>query len=269
MVVPKASTRYGSFQSHGVADGNGIQLCSIAMNDRLFAFRLFTRIARKGSFSAASRELSIPQSTASRTIARLERDIGAALFVRTTRALTLTDVGSDFIARIEPALAEIHDAEHAEPRRVCRRLLLLRGWSDDDEEDGGELLAGGARAGGAADAGRRRGASDAVVGDQFGGRQTAPMLQAALEGVLAQPSKFSESSQVNGLAWSVTSARSAAGRLPGGCRGTRSDRGSGRSARPRVRSCARDVGALWPWGQGRGGPSDSLGLCGLVSFAAQ
>ncbi len=83
------------------------------MNDRLFALRLFTRIARKGSFSGASRELNIPQSSASRTVARLERHIGAALFVRTTRALTLTDVGSDFLARIEPALAEIDDAEHA------------------------------------------------------------------------------------------------------------------------------------------------------------
>ncbi len=98
---------------HGLGTGNDIQLCSIAMNDRLFAFRLFTRIARKGSFSAASRELRIPQSTASRTIARLERDIGAPLFVRTTRALALTDAGSDFLSRIEPALAEIDDAEHA------------------------------------------------------------------------------------------------------------------------------------------------------------
>jgi DNA-binding transcriptional LysR family regulator len=82
------------------------------MSDRLFALRLFARVARKGSFSAAGRELNIPQSTASRTIATLEREIGAALFVRTTRAVTLTDAGLDFLARIELVLAELDDAEH-------------------------------------------------------------------------------------------------------------------------------------------------------------
>jgi DNA-binding transcriptional LysR family regulator len=83
------------------------------MSDRLFALRLFVRVARKGSFSAAGRELNIPQSTASRTIATLEREIGAALLVRTTRAVTLTDAGLDFLARIEPVLAELDEAEHA------------------------------------------------------------------------------------------------------------------------------------------------------------
>jgi DNA-binding transcriptional LysR family regulator len=83
------------------------------MSDRLFALRLFARVARKGSFSAAGRELNIPQSTASRTIAVLEREIGVVLFVRTTRAVTLTDAGADFLARIEPVLAELDEAEHA------------------------------------------------------------------------------------------------------------------------------------------------------------
>jgi DNA-binding transcriptional LysR family regulator len=83
------------------------------MSDRLLALRLFARVARKGSFSAAARELSIPQSTASRTIAALEREIGVALFVRTTRAVTLTDAGLNFLARIEPVLAELDEAEHA------------------------------------------------------------------------------------------------------------------------------------------------------------
>jgi DNA-binding transcriptional LysR family regulator len=83
------------------------------MSDRLFALRLFARVARKGSFSAAGRELNIPQSTASRTIAMLEREIGAALLVRTTRAVTLTEAGLDFLARIESVLAELDEAEHA------------------------------------------------------------------------------------------------------------------------------------------------------------
>lgn len=83
------------------------------MSDRLFALRLFVRVARKGSFSAAGRDLNIPQSTASRTIANLEGEIGATLFVRTTRAVTLTDTGLDFLARIEPLIAGLDEAEHA------------------------------------------------------------------------------------------------------------------------------------------------------------
>ena len=96
------------------------------MSDRLFALRLFARVARKGSFSAASRELNILQSTASRTIAVLERQIGVVLFVRTTRAVTLTDTGSDFLARIEPLLAELDEAEHAAPRNGRARRGILR-----------------------------------------------------------------------------------------------------------------------------------------------
>jgi DNA-binding transcriptional LysR family regulator len=83
------------------------------MSDHLFALRLFARVARRGSFSAAGRELGIPQSTTSRTIAVLERDMGASLLVRNTRAVTLTDAGADFLARLEPILAELDDAEHA------------------------------------------------------------------------------------------------------------------------------------------------------------
>jgi DNA-binding transcriptional LysR family regulator len=83
------------------------------MTDCLFALRLFARVACKGSFSAAGRDLNIPQSRASRTIAALEREIGAALFIRTTRAVTLTDAGLDFLARIDIVLAELDEAEHA------------------------------------------------------------------------------------------------------------------------------------------------------------
>ena len=83
------------------------------MTDHLDALRLFARVARRGSFSAAGRELGVPQSTASRTIAALERDIGASLLVRSTRAVILTDVGADFLAGSSRILADLDEAEHA------------------------------------------------------------------------------------------------------------------------------------------------------------
>ena len=85
----------------------------LAMNDSLSTLRLFVRIAHRGSFSAGGRELNVPQPTASRTIAALEQELGTALFVRTTRAVSLTDAGADFLARIEPILAALEEAEHA------------------------------------------------------------------------------------------------------------------------------------------------------------
>ena len=94
------------------------------MNDRLFALRLFMRVARVGSFSAAGRELGLSQPSASRILAELEREIGVALLTRTTRAVTLTEAGADYLARIEPILAALEEADHAargtgELRGVC------------------------------------------------------------------------------------------------------------------------------------------------------
>lgn len=83
------------------------------MNDRLTAYRIFTRIARLGSFSAAGRELNMPQPTVSRIVKALESELGVALLLRTTRAVTLTDAGRDFLLRIEAILDSLDDAEHA------------------------------------------------------------------------------------------------------------------------------------------------------------
>jgi DNA-binding transcriptional LysR family regulator len=83
------------------------------MNDRLFALRLFMRVARVGSFSAAGRELGLSQPSASRILAELEREIGVALLTRTTRAVALTEAGADYLARIEPVLAALEEADHA------------------------------------------------------------------------------------------------------------------------------------------------------------
>lgn len=99
------------------------------MSDRLFALRLFTRVARTGSFSRAGREFRLSQPSASRIVAALEREVGAALFTRTTRAVTLTDAGADYLARIETILSALEEADHAARGTGEIRGLLRVGLS--------------------------------------------------------------------------------------------------------------------------------------------
>lgn len=80
------------------------------MNDRLLVLKLFVRLAHTGSFSQAGKDLKLSQPSASRLIAAFEREVGAQLFERSTRAVRLTDAGADYLARIEPALVEIEEA---------------------------------------------------------------------------------------------------------------------------------------------------------------
>ena len=78
-----------------------------------FALRLYARVARLGSFSAAARECGLSQSQASRIVADLEAELGVRLLSRTTRAVVPTEAGGEFLARIEPILAALDDAEHS------------------------------------------------------------------------------------------------------------------------------------------------------------
>jgi DNA-binding transcriptional LysR family regulator len=79
----------------------------------IFALRLYTRVARLGSFSAAARECQLSQSQASRIIADLEADLGTRLLSRSTRAVVPTEAGAEFLARMEVILAALDEAEHS------------------------------------------------------------------------------------------------------------------------------------------------------------
>ena len=72
-----------------------------------FALKLYTRVARLGSFSAAARECGLSQSQASRIIADLEAELGTRLLSRTTRAVVPTEAGGEFLARVESILAAL------------------------------------------------------------------------------------------------------------------------------------------------------------------
>src|SRR5271170_1786408 len=83
------------------------------MNDRFTSMQLFVRVARSGSFSVAAREMGMMQPTASRIVAALEQQVGAAMLTRSTRAVTLTEAGVDYLARSEAILAALDEADHA------------------------------------------------------------------------------------------------------------------------------------------------------------
>jgi DNA-binding transcriptional LysR family regulator len=93
-------------------------------SENLTALKLFVRAARTGSFSRASRELGLSQPTASQIIATLEKELGVGLFVRTTRAVSLTEAGSEYLARVEPILQALNEANHAVEAQVFSSLAF-------------------------------------------------------------------------------------------------------------------------------------------------
>src|SRR6266478_7923795 len=74
---------------------------------------VFARVVQAGSFTGAAAKLGMPKSTVSRKVSDLEERLHSRLLQRTTRKLSLTDVGRtyyDYCARIA---GEVEDAERA------------------------------------------------------------------------------------------------------------------------------------------------------------
>lgn len=70
-------------------------------------------VARRRSFRAAALEVGISTTALSNAVAGLETRIGARLFHRTTRSVSLTEAGEQFVATVAPALTEIRGAMDA------------------------------------------------------------------------------------------------------------------------------------------------------------
>ena len=97
--------------------------------DLFRALKVFVHVIDDGSFAAAARELDLAPAVVTRLVADLEEHLDARLINRTTRRLSLTDVGVAYLERARQILAEVDEAgalansSSANPRGPLRVLV--------------------------------------------------------------------------------------------------------------------------------------------------
>ena len=95
--------------------------------DRIDAMAAFVAVADLEGFAPAARKLGLSPSNVTRLIATLEDRLGARLLQRTTRSVTLTDVGARYLERARRILADVEEAEisaQAERTEPSGRLIV-------------------------------------------------------------------------------------------------------------------------------------------------
>jgi DNA-binding transcriptional LysR family regulator len=86
----------------------------------------FLSVARHRSFRRAAAELGLTPSAISQAVRALEARVGAALFIRTTRSVGLTEAGERFLSRAKPAFEELVAASEVARDLGQRPTGLLR-----------------------------------------------------------------------------------------------------------------------------------------------
>ncbi|EKF18162.1 LysR family transcriptional regulator [Nitratireductor pacificus] len=79
--------------------------------DRLHEIEVFIAVAEAGSFARAGRQLRLSPPAVTRAIAALEERLGARVFNRTTRSLSITDVGQRFLEAGRRLVTDLDTAE--------------------------------------------------------------------------------------------------------------------------------------------------------------
>lgn len=81
------------------------------MLDRVTGMQVFARAAKAGSLSGAARQLGLSAAMATKHLDSLERRLGVRLFQRSTRKLTLTEPGRQYLQAVSRLLPELEEAE--------------------------------------------------------------------------------------------------------------------------------------------------------------
>ncbi|WP_027580732.1 LysR family transcriptional regulator [Bradyrhizobium sp. Ai1a-2] len=93
---------------------------------RLIELEAAVAVARRRSFRAAATELGLSTTALSQAIAELETRLGVRLFNRTTRSVSPTPAGEQFVAEVAPALTAIRDASEAVNQHRATPTGVLR-----------------------------------------------------------------------------------------------------------------------------------------------
>lgn len=107
------------------------------------SLQAFVKVVQTGSFTRAAESLRTQKAHLSRVISQLEKQLGVRLLERTTRALSLTEIGREFFERAQGILASIEDAQLAvqraqgEPRGTLKLtcgvefgMMVVSDWID-------------------------------------------------------------------------------------------------------------------------------------------
>jgi DNA-binding transcriptional LysR family regulator len=93
----------------------------------LIDIRVFAKVSELMSVSAVAKVLSMPKSTVSRSLSRLEAHLGVALIYRSNRKISLTDTGIFFAESVRQILNDVEEAEQkvGQIRHTPRGLLRV------------------------------------------------------------------------------------------------------------------------------------------------
>ena len=105
------------------------------------ALQSFVKVVQSGSFTRAADALDTHKARLSRVVSQLERELGVRLLERSTRSLSLTEIGREFYERAVGILASVEDAQRVvqraqgEPRGTLKLtcgvefgMIAVSGW---------------------------------------------------------------------------------------------------------------------------------------------
>jgi len=94
-----------------IADDASIALLYCSHMNQLHAMRVFTRVVDLASFNLAARQLGMSAAAVTRSVGTLEAHLNMRLLNRTTRSLSLTDVGREYLDGCRAIIEKLDEIE--------------------------------------------------------------------------------------------------------------------------------------------------------------